>query len=72
MAKIKGSIFEKLTPILVMTSIALAFLVGILWQKVSNLEGGGGVAGAGAGIDRFAAMQEIQHNDDGEIEHAAA
>ncbi|OGM12090.1 hypothetical protein A2Z22_03290 [Candidatus Woesebacteria bacterium RBG_16_34_12] len=50
MAKIKGSIFEKLTPILVMTSIALAFLVGILWQKVSNLEGGGGVAVKGTTV----------------------
>ena len=41
----RTSIFEKLVPILVILSIGLAFLVGVLWQKVSNLEKGGTVAG---------------------------
>lgn len=41
MAKAKGSSFEKLTPILVLVSIAMAFAVGVLWQKVENLSGGG-------------------------------
>lgn len=41
----KTSIFERLVPILVVLSIGLAFMVGVLWQKVSNLEKGGAVAG---------------------------
>jgi protein-disulfide isomerase len=36
----KESIFEKLTPILLVGTVILAFVVGILWQKVSTLEGG--------------------------------
>ena len=32
--------FEKLTPILLFLTIVLAFTVGILWQKVQNLEKG--------------------------------
>ena len=36
----KEDIFEKLTPILLVATVILAFAVGILWQKVSNLEGG--------------------------------
>lgn len=41
MAKKKSSPFEKLSPILVIVSIGLAFAVGVLWQKVENLSGGG-------------------------------
>lgn len=37
----KTSIFEKLVPVLVVLSIGLAFMVGVLWQKVSSLEKGG-------------------------------
>jgi protein-disulfide isomerase len=33
-------VFEKLTPILLVGTIILAFVIGILWQKVSSLEGG--------------------------------
>lgn len=36
----KEGVFEKLTPILLLATVILAFAVGILWQKVSNLEGG--------------------------------
>jgi len=36
----KESPFEKLTPILLVATIILAFGVGILWQKVGTLEGG--------------------------------
>jgi protein-disulfide isomerase len=36
----KEDIFEKLTPILLVGTVILAFAVGILWQKVSTLEGG--------------------------------
>jgi protein-disulfide isomerase len=32
---------DKLTPVLIGASIFLAFVVGVLWQRVSNLEGGG-------------------------------
>lgn len=34
-------LFERFVPMLVIISVALAFLVGVLWQKVSNLEKGG-------------------------------
>ncbi|MFC1600537.1 DsbA family protein [Patescibacteria group bacterium] len=34
------SLLEKLVPILLVASIALAFAVGVLWQKVGNLESG--------------------------------
>lgn len=36
----KNSLLEKLVPILLVASIILAFVVGVLWQKVSNLESG--------------------------------
>ena len=35
------SVFERFVPILVLISVALAFLVGVLWQKVNTLEKGG-------------------------------
>lgn len=38
--KSSSGIFEKLTPFLLVASIALAFGVGVLWQKVNNLEKG--------------------------------
>lgn len=39
---------EKLTPVLLVASIFLAFAVGVLWQKVQNLEkGGSGTTTAG-------------------------
>ncbi len=40
-----GNLLEKLVPVLLLASIALAFAVGVLWQKVANLEGKGQVAG---------------------------
>ncbi len=40
--KIKASILEKLVPVLLLASIVLAFIVGILWQRVSNIEKGTG------------------------------
>lgn len=42
----RASIIEKLVPIMVIISIGLAFMVGVLWQKVTNLEKGGTAAGA--------------------------
>lgn len=36
--KVKQNLLEKLVPVLLLTSIALAFVVGALWQKVSSLE----------------------------------
>ena len=33
----KPSVFEKLVPALLVITVGLAFLVGILWQKVENL-----------------------------------
>jgi len=36
----KEGVFERLTPILLVATIILAFGVGILWQKVSNIEKG--------------------------------
>ncbi|QQG41735.1 MAG: DsbA family protein [Candidatus Woesebacteria bacterium] len=40
----RPGIFEKIAPILVVLSIGLAFMVGVLWQKVNNLEKGGTTA----------------------------
>ena len=40
MAKVKGDLLERLVPVLLVASLLLAFAVGMLWQKVSNLEGG--------------------------------
>lgn len=55
----KVGMFEKLTPVLLVVTIALAFGVGVLWQKVASLEKGGSIinnannavppAGGGAG-----------------------
>lgn len=48
MAKVTSSnLLERLVPVLLVASIALAFVVGVLWQKVNNLEGGGSTAGSG-------------------------
>ncbi|MCH7640837.1 DsbA family protein [Patescibacteria group bacterium] len=40
-AKKLANYLERFIPILLVASIGLAFVVGILWQKVSSLEGGG-------------------------------
>lgn len=37
----KASLFERFVPMLLVVTVGLAFLVGMLWQKVNNLEGGG-------------------------------
>lgn len=36
-----ANLIEKLVPVLLLATIGLSFLVGTLWQKVKNLEGGG-------------------------------
>lgn len=36
------SFYEKVAPILLVVVVALAFAVGVLWQKVSDLQGGSG------------------------------
>jgi protein-disulfide isomerase len=41
MAKESTLSLERLSPILIIISIVLAFMVGILWQKVDSLEKGG-------------------------------
>ncbi len=43
-APVKTSIFEKLVPALLVITVGLAFLVGVLWQKVENLGKGGTTA----------------------------
>lgn len=43
--KDKPGLLERLLPVLVVISIGLAFAVGVLWQKVANLEKGGSVSG---------------------------
>lgn len=35
-----GGLLDRLVPILLLASIALAFIVGVLWQKVNSLEKG--------------------------------
>lgn len=36
----KPSVFERISPLLLLLTVGLAFAVGVLWQKVSNLEKG--------------------------------
>lgn len=50
----KSSFFEKFVPMLIVVTVGLAFLVGMLWQKVSNLEGGKTNTVAGTGNDAAA------------------
>lgn len=38
--KNKVSLLDRLVPVLLIASIGLAFVVGVLWQKVQSLEGG--------------------------------
>jgi protein-disulfide isomerase len=58
MAKAKNQgLLERFVPILLIASIALAFFVGVLWQKVSNLESGG-ITGTQAPADTTAAVQQ--------------
>lgn len=58
MAKAKNQgLLERFVPILLIASIALAFFVGVLWQKVSNLESGG-ITGTQAPTDTTAAVQQ--------------
>ncbi|MGD8744279.1 MAG: DsbA family protein [Candidatus Woesebacteria bacterium] len=47
--KKKDDTFERFIPVLVFVSVILAFAVGVLWQKVSNLEGGGTTLTRGTG-----------------------
>lgn len=47
----KSDLLERFVPILLVVSIGLAFVVGMLWQKINNLESGSAgtqVAGTGA------------------------
>lgn len=41
----KPSLWERFSPLLVVVTIILAFLVGVLWQQVNSLKGGGGLLG---------------------------
>lgn len=53
-AKTGNSLLEKLVPILLVASIGLAFAVGMLWEKVQNLEGGGERAARGGTTEETA------------------
>lgn len=44
----KQSTFDRFAPVLLFMTIVLAFGVGVLWQKVSNLEGGNVTTKSGA------------------------
>ena len=46
--KSNGGLLEKLVPVLLIASVALAFAVGLLWQKVQNLESGTNTKVSGA------------------------
>ena len=69
MAKAKNQgLLERFVPILLIASIALAFFVGVLWQKVSNLESGG-ITGTQAPTDTTAvAQQQARDNPNVTIE----
>jgi len=36
---LEGNTFEKFIPVLLLVVVVLSFVVGILWQKVRNIEG---------------------------------
>lgn len=44
----KQTVLEKLVPVLTLVSLVLAFMVGVLWQRVDNIEKNGTVAGTQA------------------------
>lgn len=48
MAKQDGSFYDRIAPVLLLVVVALAFGVGILWQKVSDIQSGGAASGAAA------------------------
>ena len=50
-SKIRNNLLDRFVPILLVVSIGLAFAVGMLWQKVQNLEGGGNTRIAGTQAD---------------------
>ena len=51
----KQSLIEKIVPILLVLSIGLAFVVGVLWNKVSSLEKGGTANGGSPAVAGAAA-----------------
>src|SRR3989344_4336745 len=46
--KSSGNLLEKLVTVLLVASIGLAFVVGILWNKVQSLEGGSKTSNTGS------------------------
>ena len=58
----RSNLLEKLVPVLLVASIVLAFVVGILWQKVSSLEKGGTAPTAGTTTQNPQANQPQQPN----------
>lgn len=68
--RVKSGLLEKIVPILLVLSIGLAFMVGVLWQKVSNLEKGGTAAvPAGAGNQIPAAAPTVSIDQAGGAGH---
>ena len=57
MAVKNQGLLERFVPILLIASIALAFFVGVLWQKVSNLESGN-VTGTQTAAENTAGTQQ--------------
>ena len=52
--KSSSGMFEKVVPILLVTTIALAFGVGVLWQKVNQLEDSGGTSKTEVAVNNVA------------------
>lgn len=46
----KSSLFERFVPVLLLLTVVLAFVVGVLWQKVNSLEKGGTTTTTTAGV----------------------
>jgi len=57
------SLIEKLVPVLMIASIALAFAVGVLWTKVQGLESGGAVKTAGTTVTAPTGSQPAGNSD---------
>lgn len=71
--KRRENTLERMVPVLLVASLMLAFAVGILWQKVANLEGGGArTAGTSTGTSGSAATPSSDRPSQGKLSEAQA
>lgn len=66
------SLYERMAPIMLVVVIGLAFAVGVLWQKVSNIEGGSTTARVAGNDDTQAAAAQPQRPANGKLSDSQA